>query len=127
VILTRPAFPLCVHRVSHTRDLSLTEADVRSSALRRVRNIVEVIFAFTARATDVVENQFLRVDVTEQFPFLVTKLSPYYDPWKQWRKCMSFLRQKHHWTNRRGCTADVAGERCLTQRWLLLRRLVVAR
>jgi hypothetical protein len=23
--------------------------------------------------------QFLRVDVTEEFPFLVTKLSPYYD------------------------------------------------
>jgi len=23
--------------------------------------------------------QYLRVDVTEEFPFLVTKLSPYYD------------------------------------------------
>ena len=31
------------------------------------------------RATDVVEKQFLRVDVTEEFPFLVTRLSPYYD------------------------------------------------
>jgi hypothetical protein len=47
--------------------------------LSEVRNIVEVIFSFTNRATDVVEKQFLRVDVTEEFPFLVTKLSPYYD------------------------------------------------
>jgi hypothetical protein len=29
--------------------------------------------------TDVVGKQYLRVDVTEEFPFLVTKLSPYYD------------------------------------------------
>src|SRR6516165_4606240 len=32
-----------------------------------------------AGATDDVEKQFLRVDVTEEFPFLVTKLSPYFD------------------------------------------------
>ena len=29
--------------------------------------------------TDVVDKCFLRVDVTDEFPFLVTKLSPYYD------------------------------------------------
>jgi len=61
------------------RNCSLTAVDVRPSTLSGVRNIVEVIFAFTDRATDVVEKQFLRVDVTEEFPFLVTKLSPYYD------------------------------------------------
>ena len=61
------------------RNCSLTAVDVRPSALSGVRNIVEVIFSFTDRATDVVEKQFLRVDVTEEFPFLVTKLSPYYD------------------------------------------------
>ena len=61
------------------RNSSLTAVDVRPSALSGVRNIVEVIFSFTDRATDVVEKQFLRVDVTEEFPFLVTKLSPYYD------------------------------------------------
>jgi hypothetical protein len=64
---------------AHARNLSLTAVDVRPSALSGVRNIVEVIFSFTNRATDVVEKQFLRVDVTEEFPFLVTKLSPYYD------------------------------------------------
>jgi hypothetical protein len=41
--------------------------------------VVDVIFAYTNRATDVVEKYFVRVDVTEQFPFLVTKMSPYYD------------------------------------------------
>jgi hypothetical protein len=64
---------------AHARNLSLTAVDVRPSTLSGVRNIVDVIFSFTNRATDVVEKQFLRVDVTEQFPFLVTKLSPYYD------------------------------------------------
>jgi hypothetical protein len=54
-------------------------AALNRAALSGVRNIVEVIFSFTNRATDVVEKQFLRVDVTEEFPFLVTKLSPYYD------------------------------------------------
>jgi len=61
------------------RNSSLTAVDVRPSTLSGVRNIVEVIFSFTDRAADVVEKQFLRVDVTEEFPFLVTKLSPYYD------------------------------------------------
>ena len=31
------------------------------------------------RNTDFAEKSFVRVDVTEEFPFLVTKLSPYYD------------------------------------------------
>ena len=61
------------------RNCSLTAVDVRPSTLSGVRNIVDVIFSFTDRATDVVEKQFLRVDVTEEFPFLITKLSPYYD------------------------------------------------
>lgn len=64
---------------AYARNLSLTAVDVRPSALSGVRNIVEVIFSFTNRVTDVVEKQFLRLDVTEEFPFLVTKLSPYYD------------------------------------------------
>jgi hypothetical protein len=49
------------------------------SALSATRNIVEVVFSYTNRNTDVVEKFFVRVDVTDEFPFLVTKLSPYYD------------------------------------------------
>ena len=60
-------------------DLSLTSVEVRPSTLSATRTIVEVIFAFTHRNTDFTEKSFVRVDVTEEFPFLVTKLSPYYD------------------------------------------------
>ena len=48
-------------------------------ALSGARNIVEVIFSFTHRITGFPEKSFVRVDVTEEFPFLVTKMSPYYD------------------------------------------------
>jgi hypothetical protein len=61
------------------RNCSLTSVDTRQSHLASARNIVEVIFSFTNRTTDVVEKAFVRVDVTEEFPFLVTKMSPYYD------------------------------------------------
>ncbi len=50
-----------------------------SSRLSGTRKIVDVVFTYTNRATDVQEKFFVRVDVTEEFPFLVTKLSPYYD------------------------------------------------
>jgi hypothetical protein len=60
-------------------DASLSAVDVRPSPLSAVRKIVDVIFAFTNRTTDVTEKFFVRVDVTEEFPFLVTKISPYYD------------------------------------------------
>jgi hypothetical protein len=58
---------------------ALTGLDVSPSALSGVRKVVDVIFSFTNRNTDVTEKFFCRVDVTEEFPFLVTKLSPYYD------------------------------------------------
>jgi hypothetical protein len=31
------------------------------------------------RQTDVADRYFTRVDVTEEFPFLVSKMAPYYD------------------------------------------------
>ena len=60
-------------------NLGLTSVDVQPSLLSGTRNIVEVIFSFTHRTTGFPEKSFVRVDVTEEFPFLVTKLSPYYD------------------------------------------------
>lgn len=60
-------------------DFALTAVEVRPSPVSGTREIVEVIFSFTNRATDFTEKHFTRVDVTEEFPFLVTKLSPYYD------------------------------------------------
>lgn len=63
----------------HANHASLAAIEVRPSALAGVRRIVEVIFRYRHRQTDVTESYFVRVDVTEQFPFLVTKLAPYVD------------------------------------------------
>jgi PatG C-terminal len=64
---------------AYGRSCSLTAVEVRPSRLSGVRKIVDVVFAFTNRSTDVTEKFFVRIDVTEEFPFLVTKMSPYYD------------------------------------------------
>ena len=69
---------------SHTaemfgKDFSLTAIEVHPSPLSGVRKIVDVIFVYTNRNTDVDDKYSTRVDVTDEFPFLVTKLSPYYD------------------------------------------------
>lgn len=61
------------------RDCSLTGVEVRPSPLSSTRNIVDVIFSYTNRNTDFTEKFFVRCDMTEEFPFLVTKMSPYYD------------------------------------------------
>jgi hypothetical protein len=60
-------------------DCSLTGVEVRPSPLSSTRKIVDVVFAYTHRNTDFTEKFYVRVDVTEEFPFLVTKMSPYYD------------------------------------------------
>ena len=64
---------------AYAENSSLTLVEVRPSQLSGARNIVDVVFAYTHRQTDVTEKFFVRLDVTEEFPFLVTKLSPYYD------------------------------------------------
>ena len=61
------------------RDFSLTGVDVLPSPLSGTRKIVDVVFSYTNRNTDFTEKFSVRVDMTEEFPFLVTKLSPYYD------------------------------------------------
>lgn len=58
---------------------SLTGVEVRPSRLAGTRAIVNVVFSYTSRETDVTEKYFVRVDVTEEFPFLVTRLQPFYD------------------------------------------------
>jgi hypothetical protein len=60
-------------------DCSLSGVEVRPSRLSSTRNIVDVIFSYTNRNTDFTEKFFVRCDITEEFPFLVTKMSPYYD------------------------------------------------
>lgn len=60
-------------------DFSLSGVEVRPSSLSNTRKVVKVIFSYTNRNTDYTEKFFVRVDTAEEFPFLVTKLSPYYD------------------------------------------------
>jgi len=63
----------------HADDFSLSGVNVLPSSLSGVRRIVDVILTYTNRTTDFVQKFFVRVDVTEEFPFLVTRISPYYD------------------------------------------------
>ncbi len=64
---------------AHGRNASLMGVDVQPSRLSGTRNIVDVILSFTNRNNEFTEKFFTRVDVTEEFPFLVTRMSPYYD------------------------------------------------
>lgn len=61
------------------RNYALTAVDIRLSPLSGLRKIVEVVFTFTHRQSDVTDKFFVRVDVTDEFPYLVSKLSPYFD------------------------------------------------
>jgi len=60
------------------QNCSLTGVYVEPSSLSGTRKVLNVIFTYTNRNTDVDEQWFVRVDVSDEFPFLVTKLSPYY-------------------------------------------------
>jgi hypothetical protein len=61
------------------KDYTLTGVESRPSPLSSTRNIVEVIFSYANRNTDFIEKFMVRVDVSEEFPFLVSKLSPFFD------------------------------------------------
>lgn len=61
------------------KNASLSAVEVRASGMSGIRKMVDVIFSFSNRQTDVAEKFFVRVDVSEEFPFLVKKMSPYYD------------------------------------------------
>ena len=58
---------------------ALSAVEARPSALSGARKIIDVVFTYTNRNTDFTEKFLVRVDATEEFPFLVSKLSPYYD------------------------------------------------
>jgi hypothetical protein len=63
----------------HGQECSLSAVEVRPSRLSGARKIVDVVFSYTNRKNDVTEKYFVRADVTEEFPFLVSKMSPYYE------------------------------------------------
>ena len=58
---------------------SLTGVEVLPAPLGGDRKIVDIVFAYTNRTTDFTEKFSVRCDLSGEFPFLVGKLSPYYD------------------------------------------------
>jgi PatG C-terminal len=57
------------------RDFTLAGIEVRRSPLAGPRRAMDVIFVYTNRTGDSTEKFCVRVDVTEEFPFLVTRMS----------------------------------------------------
>lgn len=64
---------------SFAQNFTLSAVDVVPSRLSGVRKLVNVVFVFTSRTSGVVEKYRVRVDVTEEFPFLETPVTPYLD------------------------------------------------
>jgi hypothetical protein len=58
--------------------VTLDGVDVQPSGVGMSRNLMDVVFSFRNRSTNFVERWSARVDVTEEFPFLVTGFSPYF-------------------------------------------------
>ena len=63
---------------AHGNNCSISNISVRTSRLSIARKVLDVVFTHTHRQTGVQEKHFVRVDVTDQFPFLVTPMSPDY-------------------------------------------------
>jgi hypothetical protein len=59
------------------RNESLTAIEVTPSPLSGTQTVMDVIFSYTNRNTDVIERVFVSVNVTHEFPFLVRRLSTY--------------------------------------------------
>jgi PatG C-terminal len=69
------------HRTQLMQDenYSFTAVDVRPSRLSGARKVVDVIFSYENRANRAIQKWFIRVDVTEEFPFLVTPMQQYFE------------------------------------------------
>ena len=60
-------------------DYSFTGVEVRLSRLTGSRKVVDAIFTYENRNNRAFQKWFVRVDVTEEFPFLVSPLQPYFE------------------------------------------------
>jgi len=58
---------------------SFTGVEVRPSSLSDVRKVLDVILSYENRNNRAVQKWFVRVDVTEEFPFLVTAMQEYFE------------------------------------------------
>lgn len=69
------------HRTQLIQDenYSFSAVDVRPSRLSGIRKVVDIIFSYENRANRAIQKWFVRVDVTEEFPFLVSPMQPYFE------------------------------------------------
>jgi hypothetical protein len=61
---------------SNQQNASLTGIQVSRSSASNTRTIMDVVFSYTNRQTNVVDMYCTSVDVTGEFPFLISPLSP---------------------------------------------------
>jgi hypothetical protein len=61
------------------QNCALSAVEVQLTPLNGVRKMVDAVFSYTNRQTEVLGKFSVRVDVTDEFPFLVTKLTPYFE------------------------------------------------
>lgn len=64
---------------AHSRNESLNAVDVLPSPLSGTHKVMDVIFSFTNRGTDVISKQHVAVEVSDMYPYLHSKVKPYYD------------------------------------------------
>ena len=69
----------CRRRCSNRRRLCRCTLAARRWVAPEWRKIVDAIFSYTNRNTHFTAKFFVRGNVTEEFPFLVSKMSAYYD------------------------------------------------
>ena len=69
------------HRTQLAQDenYSFTGIEIHHSRLSGTRKIVNVIFSYENRGNRAVQKWFVRVDVTEEFPFLVSPMQEYFE------------------------------------------------
>lgn len=65
--------------LEQNENYSFTNIDVKLSHLSSTRKILDVIFSYENRTSRAVRKWFARVDVTEEFPFLLSPLQQYID------------------------------------------------
>jgi hypothetical protein len=66
-------------QLMQNENYSLSAVDVRTSALSGTRNIKEVIFSYENRANRATQKWFVRVDVSGEFPHLVSPMQEYFE------------------------------------------------
>jgi hypothetical protein len=63
----------------HQDQSSLVAVEVRPSRLSGPEKIVDVVISFRGRSTNLTEQFFVRVNVTGEFPFVLTGLQPFFE------------------------------------------------